>query len=84
MMDVKGHILLPLGRTCILIGPWFNLLKIRFCSTVRESVDLLDVNDLQKTHGAVFTNPEVVDLILDHVGYNTDKLLDSCRLLVRN
>ncbi|QSO50828.1 N-6 DNA methylase [Alicyclobacillus curvatus] len=42
---------------------------------------MLDVKDLQKTHGAVFTNPEVVDLILDLAGYTTDKLLDSCRLL---
>lgn len=42
---------------------------------------MLDVRDLQKVHGAVFTNPEVVDLILDLAGYAEDKPLYSYRLL---
>lgn len=42
---------------------------------------MLDVRDLQRAHGAVFTNPEVVDLILDLAGYAEDKPLYSYRLL---
>lgn len=42
---------------------------------------MLDVKDLQKAHGAVFTSPAVVDLILDLAGYTEDKPLYSYRLL---
>lgn len=44
---------------------------------------MLDSQDpiFQKLHGAVYTNPEVVNLILDLVGYTDDKALHKHRLL---
>ncbi|KPV45666.1 Eco57I restriction-modification methylase domain-containing protein [Alicyclobacillus ferrooxydans] len=44
---------------------------------------MLDTQDpiFQKLHGAVYTNPEVVNLILDLVGYTVDKPLFTQRLL---
>lgn len=48
----------------------------------RELFQLLDIQDpiLQKLHGAVYTNSEVVNLILDLVGYTEDQPLHTHRL----
>ncbi|POB10230.1 N-6 DNA methylase [Sulfobacillus sp. hq2] len=44
---------------------------------------MIDISDstLRKTYGAIYTNPEVVNLILDLVGYSPDKRLHQFRLL---
>lgn len=50
-----------------------------FCG-LSEAVEGL-ANAGVEERGAVFTRPEVVDFILDLVGYTTDKPLHQCRIL---
>ena len=49
-------------------------------SPVQEAIEHLS-NAGTEQRGAVFTRPEVVDFILDLVGYTTDKELYLCRVL---
>lgn len=73
---IKGHVLTLGGRGTIL-----DMKK--FVDDIGRPISLLDIQDpvLQKLHGAVYTNPEVVNLILDLVGYTDDKPLFTQRLL---
>ena len=48
---------------------------------VEEAIEKLSTAGGVETRGAIFTRPEVVDFILDLVGYTEDKPLHSLRIL---
>ena len=59
----------------------FDDLPVPQEASVASAVELLAASEIEDGHGAVYTRPEVVEFILDLVGYTDGVGLHRCRLL---
>lgn len=59
----------------------FDDLPVPQDATVASAVEQLAASEIEDGHGAVYTRPEVVEFVLDLVGYSPDKPLHRARLL---
>lgn len=59
----------------------FDDLPVPQNASVASAVEQLAASEIEDGHGAVYTRPEVVEFILDLVGYCPDKPLHHARLL---
>lgn len=59
----------------------FDDLPVPQDASVARAVEQLAASEIEDGHGAVYTRPEVVEFILDLIGYTQDKPLHRARLL---